>query len=961
MVPGADAEATPHHLREENSSLRAEVDALRRELASLRERRDAEAGGAEDLRHQFDRLREFDGFRTRFFANVSHELRTPLTLILGPVRKLLKHEGLSEETRRDLQVVERNAGLLLKHVGNLLDLSKLEAGAMVPHYAQIDLARLARFVASHFDVLAQEKRIRFEVAGPEALPAQVDPEKVQRILLNVLSNAFKFAPPEGTVRFTAAEQTGEAVLEIHDSGTGISAELRQSVFERFRQGDCETARLGGTGLGLSIVHEFVALHRGSVSVGESPLGGALFMIRLPLTAPPGSRIRDSQEDADAETSRQFVDQLRTWTSPPSEQSAPRADAPLVLVIEDNRDMNAFLVETLSRECRVVTAFDGQEGLQKAVELVPDLILSDVMMPRMCGEEMVRELRKHRELDSVPIVLLTAKADQEVRLNLLKAGVVSYLDKPFSAEELLVRVDRLIADRHSNVRSVRRAYALLRAVTEGITDSVFVKDLSGRYLMINSAGAAAVGRSVEEVLGRDDGELFPEETARRILQEDRQVIEEGRTRTFENVAIGPEGPRTYLATRTPYRDQERNIIGVMGIARDITERKRVEQELREAKEAAEAANQSKDRFLAMLSHELRTPLTPVLATVTYLETRPELSADLRRDITMIRRNVEMEARLIDDLLDLTRISRGKVELHYEALDAHASLRRALEICQQDIESNRLELSLSLWAERYHIWADPARMQQVFWNLINNAVKFTPKGGRITLRTLNDEQGLLVIQIRDTGIGISAEALPRIFHAFEQGEGTRHRQFGGLGLGLAISKALVELHQAELTAASEGPDRGSEFTLRINTIEQAAATPEVSRRTPGTARPRHLRILLVEDHKDTRTMMASLLRMLGHQVETAANVCEALEEGKRREFDLLISDIGLPDGSGLEIMRSLKREQGLRGIALSGFGMDDDILQSRAAGFEEHLTKPIDLQTLERVIQEVAEQAETAAVV
>jgi two-component system CheB/CheR fusion protein len=625
----------------------------------------------------------------------------------------------------------------------------------------------------------------------------------------------------------------------------------------------------------------------------------------------------------------------------------------VLVVEDNRDMSAFLTETLSRDYRVVTAFDGQEGLSRAVELVPDLILSDVMMPRMCGEQMVRELRKHRELDSVPIVLLTARSDQQSRLSLLKAGAISYLHKPFSAEELLVRVGRLIADRQSNVKSVRRAYALLRAVTEGITDSVFVKDLNGRYLMINSAGAAAVGRSVEQVLGRDDHELFSPETARRITDEDRQVIEEGRTKTFENINSGPDGDRIYLATRTPYRDQERRIIGVMGIARDITERKRVEQELREAKEAAEAANRAKDQFLAMLSHELRTPLTPVLATVTCLEARSDLSPDLRRDITMIRRNVEMEARLIDDLLDLTRVSRGKIELHYEALDAHASLRRALDICQRDIESNRLELSLCLWAESHHIWADPARMQQVFWNLINNAVKFTGKGGRITLRTFNDEHGRLVVQVSDTGVGISPELLPQIFNAFEQGEATRQRQFGGLGLGLAISKALVDRHGAELFAESDGPDRGATFTLRIDSVEVAPAAadpPADFARDAGGAK--NLRILLVEDHKDTRMMMASLLRLLGHQVETATCVREALERGDSQEFDLLISDIGLPDGSGLEIMRTLHREQGLRGIALSGYGMEEDIRQSKSAGFEEHLTKPIDLRTLERAIQELA---------
>ena len=658
--------------------------------------------------------------------------------------------------------------------------------------------------------------------------------------------------------------------------------------------------------------------------------------------------------------QQTVEELRSYKRPRiAQRGTSRSNTPLILVVEDNPDMNAFLVETVSAEYRVVTAYDGHEGFQKSLELRPDLILTDMMMPHMSGEELVRRLRKTPPLEDIPIVLLTAKADHHLHVKLLNEGAMAYLNKPFSAGELMARVRRLITERRRSQASLKKAYALLHSVTEGITDAVFVKDRKGRYLMINSAGARSVGRSPEAMLGKDDREFFAPETAQRIMEEDRQVMESGQARTYEEAATVLGVTRYYLATRVPYRDDEGRIVGVMGISRDVTAQKKSEQELREAKEAAEAANKAKDRFLAILSHELRTPLTPVLQAVNYMENCPNLPAEFRNEVTMIRRNVEMEARLIDDLLDLTRISRGKIELHFEALDAHASLRRALEICQGDIESKQISISQSLWAEEHHIWADPARMQQVFWNLINNAVKFTPKGGQISLRTWNEtlanEKGKpavrLNVEIADTGVGIAPEVLPRIFSAFEQGERTVTREFGGLGLGLAISRALVKMHKATLTAHSEGAGRGSLFTLGCATVEsqqvlESSTPPPVNRKSESRQR-----ILLVEDHEDTLRMMQQLLTMFGYVVQTASSVKVARELAETSTFDLVISDIGLPDGTGLDVMRHLRTRQGIKGIALSGFGMEEDLRRSREAGFSRHLTKPVNLQTLQQTIDEV----------
>jgi HAMP domain-containing protein/signal transduction histidine kinase len=368
------------------------------------------------------------------------------------------------------------------------------------------------------------------------------------------------------------------------------------------------------------------------------------------------------------------------------------------------------------------------------------------------------------------------------------------------------------------------------------------------------------------------------------------------------------------------------------------------------ELAEKArsNLAKDQFLAMLSHELRTPLTPVLASALALESEPALPQEVHESLHMIRRNVELEARLIDDLLDLTRIDRGKVQLNFEVVDAHTLLQNALEICQAEIDRKHLRRSLDLRARKVHLRADPARLQQIFWNLINNAVKFTSSDGQISISTSNTSMGELRVEIADTGLGIEPESLPKIFDAFEQGGRT---QLGGLGLGLAISKALVEAHKGIITAQSAGRNKGSTFMLIFPTSEKAAAqiTPAVSPKLPE-----HLamRILLVEDHEDSNRSLTNLLRRRGYHVQSALTFQSALDLSAKEEFDVLISDLALPDGNGIDLMQTLQSTRPVLGIALTGFGMEDDVRKSREAGFQHHLVKPIDLNKLDLLIQESA---------
>ncbi len=336
----------------------------------------------------------------------------------------------------------------------------------------------------------------------------------------------------------------------------------------------------------------------------------------------------------------------------------------------------------------------------------------------------------------------------------------------------------------------------------------------------------------------------------------------------------------------------------------------------------------------------------------LETSEDLPEDLRPVIEMVRRNIELEARLIDDLLDLTRISKGKLQLNMENVDIHAHLSNVVEMCQSEIRGKELTINVDLQASRFNALADPARIQQVFWNLIKNGVKFTPKGGTITIRSTNPTPGELRIEVSDTGIGIDPEMAPKIFDAFEQGSQKITRQFGGLGLGLSISRALMEMHGGTLSVTSDGVGEGAMFVIMLAVEEPPA---------PGTTRSASMggdlagtrigRILLVDDHIETSTVLKLLLERRGYTVETAHTVADALALVHLLEFDLLISDIGLPDGSGLDLMRSIRETKPLPAIALSGFGMEEDIERSREAGFSEHLTKPVGFQRLQDAIARV----------
>jgi signal transduction histidine kinase len=375
-------------------------------------------------------------------------------------------------------------------------------------------------------------------------------------------------------------------------------------------------------------------------------------------------------------------------------------------------------------------------------------------------------------------------------------------------------------------------------------------------------------------------------------------------------------------------------------------------LLQSAEQAHAASRAKDQFLAALSHELRTPLTPVLLSTTELERDERLPADMRELLAMMRHNIELEARLIDDLLDLTRITHGKLTIASVVTDLHEVLRHSDEIIRSDGLGSKVEIVFQLEAARHHVTGDPARLHQVFWNLLKNALKFTPPGGRVTVRTQNDANGQIIVTVADTGIGISAEALPQIFRAFEQGDVTGKHRYGGLGLGLAISQAIVSVHRGTIQAASEGVGKGAVFSISLSTVEAPANTP-AGKSTHAPSTPA-LRLLVVEDHAATREVLRRLLTHSGHHVTLAGTKEEALAAFAASQPDVVISDLGLPDGSGIDLMRELQQRRKIPGIALSGYGMENDLKLTQEAGFVAHLVKPINSEQLRLLLSEIAKR-------
>lgn len=507
-------------------------------------------------------------------------------------------------------------------------------------------------------------------------------------------------------------------------------------------------------------------------------------------------------------------------------------------------------------------------------------------------------------------------------------------------------------RHAIVER-QRERDLLSTTLASIGDCVMVTDTDGHITFMNPVAADVTGWGTDEVKGRRLREIF-----RIINEHTRSPVEDPVDKVIRTGAIVGLANHTILIRKdgsevpiddsgAPIRSPGGEMQGVVLVFRDFSETKRAEKELRAARDSAESANKAKDQFIAMLSHELRTPLTPVLATLSLWETGKGIPDNLRGDVQMLRRNLELEARMIDDLLDLTRIERGVIKLRPEVVDLHSVIELILDLVKNDLEGKSLDVTTERNASHHIVQTDPTRLQQVLWNIMRNAINFSNLEGRITIRTTN-EDGFVAVAIRDHGVGMSNEMLTRVFVPFEQADRSRSERYGGLGLGMSISRALAEQMGGTLSAESEGVGQGSTFTLRLPSLQKDAAASAPTPTLTDAQKPR--RILLVEDHADTSLTLSRLLKVRGHEVRTASTVHAALGAFDPERIDLVICDIGLPDGTGYDFIRAVRQRSDVVAIALTGFGMSSDVDRALDAGFNSHLTKPIDLARLEAVMNQ-----------
>ncbi|WP_250472402.1 response regulator [Caballeronia sp. GAFFF1] len=637
----------------------------------------------------------------------------------------------------------------------------------------------------------------------------------------------------------------------------------------------------------------------------------------------------------------------------------------LLLVEDNALDAELTIAQLERADYIVDAtivYDSASFNAALDSQRFDVILADFVMPTFSGIEAL-SIASERTPDT-PFIFVSGLLGEEHAVDMLKRGATDYVLKQRLQRlpAVVRRAMRESAEREQRIaveRALRETETHFRLLIDALKDyAVITLDPEGRIRTWNAASERILGFPAQDVLGQSASIFYSQEDREAGVYDNELETARREGSASDDRWLWRKDGHSFFASgvTTAIRTEHDELIGFSKIVRDATDAHMAADALRLAKDQAESANRAKDHFLAVLSHELRTPLTPILAAVRLLEIKHPLPPDAHPTLDLIRRNVELEARLIDDLLDLTSIARGKLSLNFANVALDTLLTSAVDMSEADLRAKQLTLETRFEAGRFVVLGDAARLQQIIWNLMKNAVKFTPAGGRIEVRTWNPDDRTIAVSVTDSGIGISAEALPRIFSAFEQADDSITRSFGGLGLGLAIASTLAQKHGGTLSAHSDGRDMGARFTLtlplaRVQPTHEAAPLPEAARHEKGRA----LRVLLVEDNEQTSSAMAEVLEMLGHDVAVATTVAAALERARSAPFDLLVSDIGLPDGSGLDIARAWRELQPDKpSVAITGYGMDEDIRRCREAGFRDHLTKPVNFSRLEALIRSLAEQ-------
>ena len=644
----------------------------------------------------------------------------------------------------------------------------------------------------------------------------------------------------------------------------------------------------------------------------------------------------------------------------------------VLVLAPTRRDAEVTRDLLTREgLAAVVCGTLTELASAAREGAGALLLTDDVAESPQLPVLLEVLRDQPAWSELPLVLLAKSgAVSEAVVRLMNAvASVTLLERPVNIRTLLSAVNAAVRARRrqyqvrQQMEELQQAEAALRESEERFREMAdhlpqlaWSAGPDGAISWYNRRWYEYTGTTPEQMAGWGWQSVHDPATLPAVMERWTASLRSGAPFEMEFALRGADGRfRWFLTRATPFRDSAGRVVRWFGTNTDVTDQRRLAESERSARAEAERANRTKDQFLAVLSHELRTPLAPVVMAVSLMEKDASLPTTARQFLSMIRRNIELETKLIDDLLDLSRVANGKLQLDMRPVRLHALIHQVVEMCQPEATDKRVALRLDLAATDDRINADAARVQQALWNVLKNGVKFTPAGRAVHVRTHSDGNRI-AIDVRDEGVGIAPDILPRLFVAFEQGDAAVTRQFGGLGLGLAISKAIIDLQGGAIEATSPGAGMGSTFriTLPLTTdaaLEPASVAPHEPRSMNGS-----VRVLVVEDHEDTARMLARLLQTWGYHVRVAHSVREALKTAADDEFDLVLSDIGLPDATGYDLMRQLRARHGLVGLCMSGFGMDDDHRQSREAGFAEHLVKPISPHQLGAALRRISPRRE-----
>ena len=836
----------------------------------------------QDERRRAEALADLDRAKTAFFSNVSHEFRTPLTLLMGPLEDVLAEAALPPATHARLELAHRNSLRLLKLVNTLLDFSRIEAGRVNASYEPTDLARFTTELASNFRSAIERAGMTLTVdCPPLAEPVYVDCEMWEKVVLNLLSNAFKFTF-DGGIDVSLRQRDGAALLQVRDTGTGIPADEMPRIFDRFHRVKGGAGRsYEGSGIGLALVQELVRLHGGSVAV-ESHVGtGTVFTVSVPLGSahlPPERIAAAATRTSTSGHVDAFVQEALRWLptaaadtvtrtvhprSPEGSGEAAAPRGPRVLVVDDNADMREYLGRILDGRYDVDTFGDGAAALERIRSAPPELVLADVMMPMLDGFGLLAAIRGDQQLQSLPVVLLSARAGEEARIEGLDAGADDYMVKPFSARELLACVasqlklarvrrqsdeerTRLLRENAAVMQTLNDVGTIVASeldrtrVVQAVTDAATelttaefgaffynVLDESGESYMLYTISGVPRDTFAKFPMPRNTAVFDPTFRGTTTVRSDdiTQDPRYGQNPPYHGMPAGHLPVRSYLAV--PVKGRSGQVIGGLFFGHSASARFTEQHErlaIGIASWAAVAlenaglyasvqeANRLKDDFLASLSHELRTPLNAILGYATMLRTGSLPHERRDKAIETIERNATSLTQIVEDVLDISRIVSGKIRLNIQAVDLPQIMRNALDVILPAAQAKAVRIEAVMAQPAPAVTGDPERLQQIFWNLLSNAVKFTHRGGavRVTLERVDSD---VRITVTDDGIGISPHFLPHVFERFRQADAGTTRERGGLGLGLSIARQLVEMHGGAITASSEGVGRGATFRVSI----------------------------------------------------------------------------------------------------------------------------------------------------